>query len=181
MLGRYLGGPDLAIDYSPSGRQDATSLLSEVRPIDVHGADEPYGYLPRHDNIYGLAFSLCGQWIVIRSERSIRLWNSVARYGTQTWRCMAVIEEFFGQVNSVAWRPGLLEFATGCDDGSVRVWKVLERSGRVSVQMIWSSGPAVLASTGALIANAVGLSTTNRALLKQRGAIYNSLELDKEE
>ncbi|OAQ25866.1 WD40 repeat-like protein [Linnemannia elongata AG-77] len=181
MLGRYLGGPDLAIDYSPSGRQDATSLLSEVRPIDVHGADEPYGYLPRHDNIYGLAFSSCGQWIVIRSERSIRLWNSVARYGTQTWRCMAVIEEFFGQVNSVAWRPGLLEFATGCDDGSVRVWKVLERSGRVSVQMIWSSGPAVLASTGALIANAVGLSTTNRALLKQRGAIYNSLVLDKEE
>ncbi|KAG9061169.1 hypothetical protein KI688_007507 [Linnemannia hyalina] len=181
MLGRYLGGPDLAIDYSPSGRQDATSLLSEVRPIDVHGADESHGYLPRHDNIYGVAFSSCGQWIVIRSDRSIRLWNFVARYGAQTWRCMAVIEEFFGQVNSVAWRPGLLEFATGCDDGSIRVWKVLEKSGRVSVQMIWSSGPAVLASTGTIIADAVGLSTTNRALLKQRGAIHRSLELDKEE
>ncbi|KAF9149480.1 hypothetical protein BG015_008726 [Linnemannia schmuckeri] len=151
-----------------------------MRPIDVHGANETHRYLPRQDTIYGLAFSSCGQWIVIRSERSIRLWNSVARYGAQTWKCMAVIEEFFGQVNSVAWRPRSLEFATGCDDGSVRVWKVLEKGGRVSVQMIWSSGPAVLASTGAIIANAAGLSTTNRALLKQRGAIHRSLELDEE-
>lgn len=86
---------------------------------------------------------------------------------------MSVIEGFTRTVVDVVWRPSKLEFATASAEGSIRAWQVAEEtdgSGRVSVRLLWSSGPATLATSGAIFHDNVGLSSTNRQLLKQRGA-----------
>ncbi|KAF9335978.1 hypothetical protein BGZ91_010226 [Linnemannia elongata] len=85
---------------------------------------------------------------------------------------MTVVDTFFGEITGLGWRPDALEFATSCKDGSVRVWKLVqdEDTGEVEIKMIWSSGCIGLAVSDAVFADAVGLSSINRKLLKQRGA-----------
>ncbi|OAQ30174.1 hypothetical protein K457DRAFT_1818855 [Linnemannia elongata AG-77] len=66
------------------------------------------------------------------------------------------------------------EFATGCQDGSIRVWRVQTGSRSVSVQLVWSTGLDFLVTTGAAIVDTTGLSDANRILLLQRGATNGS-------
>lgn len=48
---------------------------------------------------------------------------------------------------------------------------VKDTSGRVfSVDLVWSSGLAVLAASGAVLNDVIGLSAMNRRLLEQRDA-----------
>lgn len=90
------------------------------------------------------------------------------------WKCVSKILDFFGKVNSIAWRPDTLEFATGCDDSSLRVWRVQTGSSSLLVQLVWSTGPDVLVATGAAIVDTTSLSDANRTLLLQRGATDGS-------
>ncbi|KAF9102199.1 hypothetical protein BGX29_004868 [Mortierella sp. GBA35] len=80
-----------------------------------------------------------------------------------------VLGDFFGKVNGVALRPGALELAAACDDGSVRVWRPLVLPEGLSAQLVWSSGHAILAASDAITDDAVGLSKVNRQLLEQHG------------
>lgn len=146
---------------------------------DVLLWDEETGELQqalRHDfKVKCTAFSSCDQWIATGSYMSAWVWNStVGGGGMQEWKCVSKIFDFFGEVNSIAWRPDTLEFATGCNDGSVRVWRVQTGSSNVSVQLIWSTGPDFLVATGAAIVDTSGLSHANRRLLLQRGATDGS-------
>ncbi|KAF9152113.1 hypothetical protein BG015_005740 [Linnemannia schmuckeri] len=72
----------------------------------------------------------------------------------------------------------LLEFATACQDGSLRVWQVMdvEGSGSVSVQLKWSSEPSMLAASGIVLNDTIGLSAVNRKLLEQHGATGSSAD-----
>ncbi|KAF9327547.1 hypothetical protein BGZ91_001419 [Linnemannia elongata] len=125
------------------------------------------------------AFSSCGQWVATAHRTCVRLWRLPSleqdqeALPLQDRDCVSVIEGFMGDVVDVVWRPDKLEFVTSCWDGSIRAWRVMEDINgprRVSVQLLWSSGHALLSASGALIHDAIGLSTMNRRLLEQRGA-----------
>ncbi|KAG9067035.1 WD repeats region domain-containing protein [Linnemannia hyalina] len=129
------------------------------------------------------AFSSCGQWIATTHLTSVRLWRLPSpdqdqeALPLQDQDCASVIEGFTGDVWDVVWRPNKLEFATAGEEGSIRAWRVVEDkdgSGRVSIRLLWSSGPAVLTASGAVLNDTIGLSTTNHKLLQQRGATGSS-------
>jgi hypothetical protein len=75
-----------------------------------------------------------------------------------------------------------MEFASGCRDGSVRVWRILtggEGDGEgASIRMLWGYNVGCLAASDSMIKDAIGLSPTNQKLLVQRGAI-NSLSSEE--
>jgi hypothetical protein len=106
----------------------------------------------------------------------IRLWDcSSEDEDPRERRCIANIDNFFGDVVGVAWRPSTLEFATACEDGSIRTWRLVENEmAEVSVNMVWGSGFTGFVASGAVLVDAVGLSSINRKLLDQRGAVFES-------
>ena len=58
------------------------------------------------------------------------------------------------------------------------MWRLQSEAGKVSVQMVWSTGLRVLGVMDTVIADTVGLSAVNRQLLLQRGAKEGSLPLN---
>ncbi|KAG9067036.1 hypothetical protein KI688_012948 [Linnemannia hyalina] len=133
--------------------------------------------------IHNFAFSSCGQWVATTHGTSVRLWRLPSPDHDQEalplhdQDCVSVIEGFTAPVNDVVWRPNRLEFATASSEGSIRAWRVVEDnngSGRVSIRLLWSSGPAVLAASGVVLNDTVGLSNINHKLLQQRGAVTTS-------
>lgn len=161
-----------AVCYSPDGQLVASSHRTmEVRLWDR----EPFSLLHtlRHNRVVGcIAFSACGKWIATGCGHAVWLWGSTS--DKKSWSSHVVIREFSGDVVDIAWKPRSLEFATGCRDGSVRVWSLCNKSGAWSAQVVWSTGPAVLSCSGAVVINTEGLSHINRQLLVQRGAIAPS-------
>ncbi|KAF9149864.1 Guanine nucleotide-binding protein subunit beta-2-like 1 [Linnemannia schmuckeri] len=131
----------------------------------------------KHDTeVSCFAISSCGQWIACGSGDSVWLWNFVVEDGIQQWKCISKTPDFsFRYVRNIAWRPDNLEFAIGYDDSSIRVWRLQTGSNALSIQLVWSIGPAPLVVAGAVIIDTVGLSDVNRRLLLQRGAIDGSL------
>ncbi|KAF9133128.1 hypothetical protein BGX30_012416, partial [Mortierella sp. GBA39] len=71
------------------------------------------------------------------------------------------------KIEEIVWRPNKLEFATADIGESTRVWKVVEESGRVRVQLVWGTGGSGLVASGSLLDDAIGISTFNRNLLEQ--------------
>ncbi|KAF9316611.1 hypothetical protein BGZ91_005524, partial [Linnemannia elongata] len=53
-----------------------------------------------------------------------------------------------------------------------------ELDGRFSARLMWTSGRTVFTVTNAVIIGAVGLSETNQMLLKQRGAMDGTENID---
>jgi WD40 repeat protein len=94
-----------------------------------------------HDStlVQGFAFSFCGRWIATYHTRSIQLWKRVSHEAEPKWRLGATVKDIFTGVTAIAWRPNTTEFATVCQDGSFRAWKVVEEeeeSGGVSIQLL---------------------------------------------
>ena len=81
-------------------------------------------------------------------------------------------------MKGIVWRPNTLDFLRGCDDGSFRLWRLLDMAGKVSMRLVWSSGLAVFVATDAVITDTIGHSTINRLLLKQRGPSTDLCLLD---
>ncbi|KAF9124453.1 hypothetical protein BGX30_000930 [Mortierella sp. GBA39] len=139
-----------------------------------------FRYILKQDReSYQFAFSSCGQWVTTAHSTSVRLWRLPSpdqdqeALPLQDQDCVSVIEEFTGAVRYVVWRPNKLEFAMASYEGSIRAWRVVEDKdgpGRVSVDLVWSSGPAVLVASGAVLNDVIGLGAMNRRLLEQRGA-----------
>jgi hypothetical protein len=92
----------------------------------------------------------------------------------QDWSFVSTVEGCFGKIWNIGWRPNKLEFATTSEDGCVRVWKVVEEHGRVSVKLAWARGRAALVASGAVLTGTVGLSVINSRIFEQRGAIMGS-------
>ncbi|KAG9066992.1 hypothetical protein KI688_012904 [Linnemannia hyalina] len=151
-----------------------------IRLWDYNQQHQSLRYILKEDQEGSqLTFSSCSQWVTTAHNTSVRLWKLPSpEHGQQALPlqvqdCVSVIEGFTRSVNDVVWRPNTLEFATASIEGSIRAWRVVEDndgSGRVSVDLVWSSGPAVLVASGAVLNGVVGLSAMNRRLLEQRGA-----------
>ncbi|KAG9067040.1 hypothetical protein KI688_012952 [Linnemannia hyalina] len=142
-----------------------------------------FQYIVKQDQgTYKFAFSSCGQWVATTHRASVRLWRLPSpdqdqeAPPLQDHDCVIVVEGFAGDVSDVVWRPNRLEFATASSEGSIRAWRVVDSngSGRVSVRLLWSSGHAVLAASGAVLKDTLGLSVISRKLLEQRGAAGSS-------
>ncbi|KAG9064487.1 hypothetical protein KI688_003677 [Linnemannia hyalina] len=164
--------PAMAVTHMPTGVHVAlrrfttedVDLWSEESVEAVHSLKNGLG-------VDIATFSACGQWIATGVGTSVWLWRMYLRDSVQEWICIQNIRGFLEGVESIAWRPGALEFVTGTRAGSVQTWELVEESnGRFSARSVWSSGYSVFVATDAVVVSAVGLSAMNQRLLKQRGA-----------
>ncbi|KAG9067027.1 hypothetical protein KI688_012939 [Linnemannia hyalina] len=170
-----------AIAYKPGCLQVASCHGDgTIRLWDDDQQLQDFRYIVRQDTYsYKFAFSSCGQWVATAHRTSVRLWRLPSpdqdqeAVPLQDHDCVTIIKGFTGAVNDVVWRPNKLEFVTASDEGSIRAWRVVEDKdglGRVSVDLVWSSGPAVLVASSAVLGDVIGLGAMNRRLLEQRGA-----------
>jgi len=151
--------------YSPQGDQLASASDDKtIRLWDVQ-TRECSLTLTRHTyEVRGVAYSANGKLLASgSSDRTVRLWD------VSSGECRAVIGNFPAEVLCVSWStssdPNYL--VTGCQDGSVLKWQGFE----CRVQLQWSASNGALTMTGASIQGSRGLTTLNKQLLKQRGAI----------
>ncbi|KAG0050640.1 hypothetical protein BGZ90_006987, partial [Linnemannia elongata] len=158
--------------FSPVRHQIAVGRLvlgtgASLMLLDVQ-LDKPHVKLEGHtDWVHSVAYSPCGKWILSGSrDKTARLWSGEV----DSWSCVAVVSGYSGVVTSVAWNPVVpLEFITGSDDGSVRVWRITGiETGHVSVNMHWGSHIGQLCTVDLNAKGTVGLTPMYRKLLFQR-------------
>ncbi|KAG0294980.1 hypothetical protein BGZ96_000118 [Linnemannia gamsii] len=140
-----------------------------------------------------LAYSPCGGWLAVGAmDGVVSLWKNQYQQQQSTesgpgsgsvssWSpSPLILQAFHGVVTSIAWDPhgrlgGALKFVTGCEDHSVRVWRVEEKEKEggdsVSVHMVWGSSTTRLGAWNANIQGTTGLAKVDKTLLLQRGAI----------
>jgi len=163
--------------YSPQGDQLASASDDQtVRLWDIQTGECRLTLTGHTDQVWTVAYSANGKLLASGStDMTVRLWN------VSSGECRAVVENFPGEVNCVSWStssdPDYL--VTGCDDGSVLKWQVLDED-QCRVQLQWSASNGGLAVAGATIQGARGLTALNKQLLKQRGAIGEPEQLSRE-
>ncbi|KAH7038726.1 WD40-repeat-containing domain protein [Linnemannia elongata] len=139
-----------------------------------------------------VAYSPCGCWIASGGQdRRVSLWKKESDSEQQSisWSLAHVITSFSGTVSTLAWNPqDEFEFATGCNDKSVRIWTVKhdKETKRTDVYLKWGSEFGELVAMDAIVSGAEDLNVTNRMVLVERGAfgstiVENSLSCTSEE
>ncbi|OAQ32700.1 WD40 repeat-like protein [Linnemannia elongata AG-77] len=170
-----------SMDYSPDGQRlilgtDASSVM-----LWNLQSDKPDVELKGHIGaVYSVAYSPCGKWILSGGkDNTARLWSGEI----DSWSFVTVISGCLEAVTCVAWNPVVpMEFVTGSDDGSVRVWRISgAEAGNVSVRMHWSSHSGRLCAVDLAFEGVVGLSPINRKLLVQRSAAGRSFFFEENE
>ncbi|KAK3842536.1 MAG: WD40-repeat-containing domain protein [Linnemannia gamsii] len=140
-----------------------------------------------------LAYSPCDQWIISGGfDKTVQLWRAPPQALPQAgqlrkrWTKVAVINGYLEPITCIAWNPSApLEFVTGCEDNSIRVWKVSFTStsnsisnndgeSKVSVRLLWRSDSRYLCALDMSFKDAVGLHPSYHRLLVQQGAKDNS-------
>ncbi|KAF9915362.1 hypothetical protein FBU30_002048 [Linnemannia zychae] len=123
----------------------------------------------KHDNpVNNFVWSYCEQWIAAHSKNLVYFWNKSPGKSNE-WTCAVVVRDFYEVICSIDWKPNTLELVTTCEDGSIRVWRLMETLGEWSARLIWNAGKSVLIASGAHITDAIDLSPVNHQLLEQRG------------
>jgi tricorn protease-like protein len=156
------------ITYSPKGDQIASG--GEDRSVRIWDmkAKKCLRNLSGHSGaIRRIVYSSQGDLVVSAgSDMSVRVWD------VTSGQSRAVIEDFQGNVNDIAWikSSGGDYLAAGCGDGLVGMWQVLVKETRCYVPLKWMTTKGELDVKDATIQDVQGLSTLNRKLLKQRGA-----------
>jgi WD40 repeat protein len=128
---------------------------------------EPGMILTGHDHKVGrVAYTNKGDLLASGGEdMTVRLWD------VASGQCRAVVQNFQGSIYG-AWilSPDANCLITGCQDGSVLKWQVIEEDGQCHVRLCWGATNGSLTVTGASIQDVHGLTPLNKQLLKQRGA-----------
>jgi WD40 repeat protein len=122
------------------------------------------------DKVLNVAYSPASNLFVTGGrDQTVRLWDGASG------QCQAVIDDFFGRVNGVAWcgTSDTNSLVTGSFDGSLRLWQVKEEEESCRISLDWSSTSDVLVASSASIQDVEGLSPLNELLLKQCGAVGN--------
>ncbi|KAG9063951.1 hypothetical protein KI688_004065 [Linnemannia hyalina] len=172
-----------AMSLSPDGQQLA--VLSYDSSIYLWGvqSEEHAIELGGHTKVVKcIAYSPCGEWIASGSEdNTVRVWRRRRPPGDmENWSCVSTIHGYFDMVLDIAWNPTVpMEFVTGCEDQSVRVWRVSIDGEDVVVKLLWGTNFAILHAADLVLKGTTGLSPMQKKLLVQRGAIDDSLTLEK--
>ncbi|KAK3809441.1 MAG: WD40-repeat-containing domain protein [Benniella sp.] len=160
-----------AVVYSPQGDQLASASSDMTIRLWSVQKGECHLILTGHTNqVWGAAYSANGTLLASgSSDKTVRLWD------VSSGECRAVVEYFPDSVWCVSWSVSSEAnfLVTGCDDGSVLKWEVIEEEEekKCRVQLQWCATNGALTMTGASIHGTRGLSALNKQLLKQRGAI----------
>ncbi|KAK3809355.1 MAG: WD40-repeat-containing domain protein [Benniella sp.] len=163
--------------YSPQGDQLASASDGKtIRLWDIQTGKCSLTLTGHTNQAWGVVYSANGKLLASGSlDKTVRLWD------VSSGECRAVVENFPAEVNCVFWctssDPNY--FVTGCYDGSVLKWQVLEED-QCRVQLQWSASNGGLTITGASVQGARGLTALNKQLLKQRGAIVDPEHLLRE-
>ncbi|KAK3824128.1 MAG: hypothetical protein JOS17DRAFT_833659 [Linnemannia elongata] len=177
----WISGTLHSMDYSPDGRRLILGTGLPWALLWDLQSDKPNVTLEGHtEEVMCVAYSSCGKWILSGSwDRTVRLWSGEV----DSWTSVAVVTGCSKAVTSVAWNPVVpMEFVTGSNDGSVRVWRISNaEAGDVLVHMHWGSHIGQLCAAHLTFKGAVGLSPTYRKLLIQRGAISDSQVPERDE
>ncbi|KAF9345331.1 Transducin (beta)-like 3, partial [Mortierella sp. AD094] len=179
-----------AFSFSPCGQMlawsahgqvdDKSNLLGEIM-TEIHiwdlESEQETCLLKGHESfVMSIAWST--EWIASgSSDSTVRLWkmqqSPTTASSSPSWSCIAVLREFVVPVTSLAWSPvSPQEFVSGCMDGSMGVWTLMEHAedGQIHFGLKWGTTDR-LAATGAKITNAIGLDEMQIKLLRQRGAV----------
>jgi len=155
--------------YSPEGDQlTSANDDSTIRLWDVQTGKRLRILAGNSNPIWGAAYSANRKLLASgRVDKTVQIWDVSSN------SCRAVIKNFPHVVNCVSWSTSSDDnfLVTGCKDGSVLKWRVTEEEDQCSVQLQWCASNGSLTVTGASIQGACGLTTLNKQLLKQRGAI----------
>ncbi|KAF9081963.1 hypothetical protein BGX23_000253, partial [Mortierella sp. AD031] len=162
------------VTYSPRDQQIATLDTGKEACILDDQTGEVLHTLQHMDDVYCLQYSSCGEWLATGGHENMSIWKLVSVGDSEKWEEVVKVGGLSGFIIGVAWKPHNLELVTGCNDGSVRVWRISETPDGFSARLVWSAGYAVLVASNANLIDAIGLSATNRRLLEQRGAIVES-------
>jgi len=159
-----------AVVFSPQGDQIASAGDEAIKLWSV-GTGDCRLKLPGHeDGTYCIDYSEKGDLLASGSwDNTVRLWD------VASGQCQAVIPNIPGSVYGVTWIPSTdaSYLVTCCEYGYVLKWQVIEEEGQYHVRLCWSATNGSLAVTGASIQGVRGLTSTNKQLLKQRGAKVN--------
>jgi WD40 repeat protein len=118
--------------------------------------------------IFKFDYSPNGDTIISTSEdNSLRLWD------VATGQCVAVIQDMPCRLVCLNWRTtnNPSQLLAGYDDGSIRMWEVVNEGGHRKLRLRWRSTEGKLNTKGAFIQGARGLSRLNKELLKQLKAV----------
>jgi len=154
--------------FSPRGDQLASACSdTTVRLWSMATAGCSMRLTGHSRGVARVSYSYKGDLLASGSfDKTVRFWD------VASGRCRAVVQNLQGGVFGIAWVPSSdgNYLVTGCQDGSVHKWRVIEEEGQCQVTLCWSATSGSLTVTGASIQDVRGLVSLNRQLLKQRGA-----------
>ena len=106
-------------------------------------------------------------------DKTVRLW--IVASGL----CRAVVRNFQDGIFDTTWSstPEGNNLVTGCKDGSVFIWQVIEEGDLCRMSLRWGFTNDTLNVSGAVIQGVHGLSQSNARLLERRGASGGSVDL----
>jgi WD40 repeat protein len=155
--------------YSPQGNQLASvSDDTTVRLWDVESGEQLFILVGHSHPVLCVAYSQKDDLLASGSvDKTVRIWNSVSG------QCRTVVQNFQDAIKAVAWKSmsNGNYLVTGCHDGSVLKWQVIEETDQCRAQLQWSATNGTLTVAGASIQDVDGLTQLNKELLKQRGAV----------
>ncbi|KAF9920787.1 Coronin-7 [Linnemannia zychae] len=182
----------ISVTFAPAGQETIASCSADktVCIWNIQSGALLHTFHGHPEKSYCVSYSTCGNWLAAGAlDGVVYLWRKdivqsdieQTTTATDSWSCVYTLRAFHGVVNGVTWSPTIdtsdqLEFATACDDFSVRVWKVgLKGDNGIYVSLKWGScSGRHLIANNAVIENPENLSKANEALLLQRGAIKSS-------
>jgi hypothetical protein len=166
------------VTFSPRREQLASASADHAVGLWSVETGECYGAFIGHEaGVFSVANSHNGDLLASGSfDKTLRLWD------VATGQCRAVVRNFQGGVTGITWIPSDdgNYLVTGCEDGSVLKWQVIEEEEQCHVKLCWTAANGSFTVKGASIQDVRGLASLHKQLLKQRGAVGEPENLFRE-